>query len=62
MNIRSLRLPEFFLAALVSSIVLLIAISPALLAAPSHAPHAVALLSAPAAGIECNVLPEALRA
>ncbi len=62
MNIRRLRLPEFFLAALVSATVLLIAISPALLAAPSHRLHAVALQSAPAAGIECTVLPEALRA
>ena len=62
MIIRTLRLPEFFLAALVSSTVLLLAISPALLADPRYAPHAIAPLSTPAAGIECSVLPEALRA
>ena len=61
MTTRKLRLPEFILALLASTTVLLLAISPALLAAPQRAARAERLLVTAPAGIECPVVSAALR-
>jgi len=57
MNITQLRLPELAAAALVSFVVLVTAVAPALLVAAPRPDHARAVEGGARAGIECEALP-----